>query len=247
MAETTEGDVLRGVESGTDRDALLFDFGIDSFKLGSEHEKYLRELIVFLEVPGTPPMTVSFDGFASRTKGTAEHNKKLSENRERAVEKFLREHSKVFGPGNLHTINPEFNGFSRSPPGENKFFRSVRIVVHRPDVKPDPKPPAAFSKRLVSKTTFEEKFNVRTPADLSPHSGGIGFAIGTAIKQGVEDVLRMQKNPIEGPDFDDGKVTSTQTLDIPLDQVMKTVTIEEEIRQLPTVVVIATSRRIILA
>jgi hypothetical protein len=139
MAETTKGAVRRDVDTGTDRDALLFDFGVDSFKLGTEHSKYLEELITFLETPGRPPMTVSIDGFASRT-GSAAHNKTLSENREQAVENFLRAHSNVFDPGNPHTINRNFNGFSGSPPGENPLFRSVRIVVHKPGVVPPPKP-----------------------------------------------------------------------------------------------------------
>ena len=139
MAPTTKGAVRRDVDTGTDRDALLYDFGVDSPVLGSDHTKYLDELILFLEVPGRPPMTVSMDGFASRT-GTAAHNQTLSENREQAVENYLRAHTTVFNPGNPHTLNRKFNGFTGSPPGENPLFRSVRVVVHKPGVVPPPVP-----------------------------------------------------------------------------------------------------------
>lgn len=139
MTATTKGAVRRDVDTGTDRDALLYDFGIDSPILGSEHTKYLDELIVFLSVPGRPPMTVSMDGFASRT-GTAAHNQELSEHRERVVENYLRSHTSVFNPGNPHTLNRKFNGFTGSPPGENPLFRSVRVVVHKPGVVPPPIP-----------------------------------------------------------------------------------------------------------
>jgi hypothetical protein len=139
MGETTAGAVERRTATATDRDALLFDFGVDSFKLGTEHTKYLEETIKFLEDPSTGPMTVSIDGFASHT-GAAKHNLILSENREQAVENFLRARTKVFDPGQPHTINRNFNGFVGSPPGENPRFRSVRIVVHKPGVVPPPIP-----------------------------------------------------------------------------------------------------------
>lgn len=137
MTAVTKGEVRRDVDTGTDRDALLYDFSIDSTTLGSNHTKYLDELIIFLEAPGRPPMTVSMDGFASRT-GTAAHNQTLSENREQAVENYLRTHTTVFNPGNPHTLNRKFNGFTGSPPGEDPLFRSVRVVVHKPAVVPPP-------------------------------------------------------------------------------------------------------------
>jgi hypothetical protein len=139
MSETTAGAVDPRTQTATDRDALLFDFGVDSFKLGTEHIKYLQDTIKFLEDPSTGPMTVSIDGFASHT-GTARHNLILSENREREVENFLRAHTNVFDPGQPHTINRNFNGFTGSPPGENPRFRSVRVVVHKPGVVPPPVP-----------------------------------------------------------------------------------------------------------
>ena len=77
MGETTKGAVRRDVDIGLDRDALLFDFGVDLFKLGTEHTKFLDELITVLKAPGTLPMTVSIDGFASHT-GSAAHNQALS-------------------------------------------------------------------------------------------------------------------------------------------------------------------------
>jgi hypothetical protein len=139
MSETTKGAVERLVETATERDALLFDFGVDSPKLGIEHTKYLEELIKFLEISGSGPMVVSIDGFASRT-GTAQHNLDLSRHREEAVVKFLKSKTKVFDPGQPHTLNTKFEGFSGSPPGENAHFRSVRVVVHRPGVIPPPIP-----------------------------------------------------------------------------------------------------------
>jgi hypothetical protein len=96
--------------------------------------------------------------------------------------------------------------------------------------------PAVTETRLVAKTTFEEKFIDKPPADLSPDSGGIGFAIGTALNQGAKDILRMRRNPIEGSDFDDGVEKSRRTGDILSGQVMKTVSIDEEVRQLPSLV-----------
>ena len=106
----------------------------------------------------------------------------------------------------------------------------------KPPLPPVPPPvkPDATEQRLVAKKTFEQKFIVRPPADLDPASGGIGFAIGTALKQGVKDVLRMQKNPIEGGDFDDGVVQSRQAREVPSAHVMKTVDIDEEVRELPS-------------
>ena len=139
MAETKDGAVDPITNTPTDRDALLFDFGVDSFKLGPKHTAYLDDLIRFLEEPGKGSMTVSIDGLASHT-GSEKHNLILSENREQAVENYLRAHSKVFDPGRPHTINRDFKGFSGSPPGENPRFRAVRITVHRPGVVPPPIP-----------------------------------------------------------------------------------------------------------
>lgn len=126
------------INSDQDLDLLIFDFAIDSDVLLSEHIKGLRQAIDFVEKSPTP-LVVSVDGFASRT-GTAEHNKVLSARRERAVEKFLIANSKTIGPGRTNTINPNFHGFSDSPPGENPRFRSVRLVVHKPGVVPPPIP-----------------------------------------------------------------------------------------------------------
>jgi hypothetical protein len=126
-------------KTSTDIDALLFDFDIDSFQLKAEHEKFLDEVIAFVEAPGHGPVTVSIDGFASRT-GTAKHNLILSENREEAVEDYLRTHTRAFDSASPHKINRKFHGFSDSPPGEKATFRSVRIVVHRPGLIPPPVP-----------------------------------------------------------------------------------------------------------
>jgi hypothetical protein len=65
VGETKAGVVARRTATATDRDALLFDFGVDSFKIGTEHTKYLEETIKFLEDPSPGPVTVSIDGFAS--------------------------------------------------------------------------------------------------------------------------------------------------------------------------------------
>lgn len=104
-----------------------------------------------------------------------------------------------------------------------------------PPVVP-PVTPNATEKRQTAKKTFEQKFIDRPPADLSPDSGGVGFAIGTALSQGFKDVARTLKNPIEGGDFDDGVVQSREERDVPKAHVMKTVTIDEEVRQLPSLV-----------
>jgi hypothetical protein len=117
----------------------------------------------------------------------------------------------------------------RSLDQENKSDPSPTPPTPLPPVKPD-----ATEPRLILKKTFEQKFIVRPPADLSPDSGGIGFAIGTALNQGIKDVLRMQKNPIEGSDFDDGVVQSRETRLVNKAQVMKKVDIDEEIRELPS-------------
>ena len=126
------------IASGQDFDLLVFDFVIDSDVVLSKHEQGLREAIKFVD-SSPDPVVVSIDGFASRT-GTAAHNKALSERRERAVERFLIANSKTIGPGRTNRVNPDFHGFSDSPPGENPRFRSVRVVVHRPGVVPPPIP-----------------------------------------------------------------------------------------------------------
>lgn len=156
MAATTTGQVRRDVNTGTDRDALLYAFGVDSAVLGSDHIKYLDELIHFLEAPGRPSMTVSMAGFSSHT-GTAAHNKTLSENREQAVENYLRAHSTVFNPGNPHALSRNFNGFAGSPPGEDPLFRSVRVVVHKPAVVP---PPIRIIPTPATTTTTIGKFEI---------------------------------------------------------------------------------------
>jgi|SRR5687767_7598758 len=46
----------------------------------------------------------------------------------------------------------------------------------------------------------------------------------------------MQSNPIEGGDFDDGLVQSRRTGDIVATHVIKTINIDQEVRQLPSLV-----------
>lgn len=120
-------------------DELLYNFAIDSFELRSEHERFLDHVVAFVDLPGSGPFTVSIDGFASRT-GTAKHNQKLSEDREQAVENYIRAHTKAFDGGRANKINRNFHGFTDSPPGEKETFRSVRIVVHPPAAPPIPVP-----------------------------------------------------------------------------------------------------------
>ena len=166
MSDTTAGAVDRKVQTSTERDALLYDFGVDSAKLGIEHTKYLDELIKFLNDPTTGPMVVSLDGLASHT-GGAQHNVVLSEQREQAVESYLRARTKVFEPGQPHKINRNFKGFSSSPPGENPWFRAVRIVIHRPGVVPPPiPPPSGLSEVTVWINAFINK-------DVKDGSGGL--------------------------------------------------------------------------
>jgi peptidoglycan hydrolase-like protein with peptidoglycan-binding domain len=164
----------------------------------------------------------------------------------------LEEATETYGPKTAEVVR-QFKAM-QNPPILNKALRQTvpDNIVGKQTIaaldeqvgrkKPPPPPvappvkPEATEQRLVAKKTFEEKFIDRPPADLSPDSGGIGFAIGTALNQGVKDVLRMQKNPIEGSDFDDGVVRSRETRVVPSAHVMKTVDIDEEVRQLPSLV-----------
>ena len=103
-----------------------------------------------------------------------------------------------------------------------------------PPAVPPPLPPNTDSQRLLAKRTFEDKFVEKAARDLSPASGDAGFAIGTAINQGIIDIARMNRNPIESADFDDGKVVSTQLGLIPQAQIMKRVDITKQVVQLPS-------------
>ena len=136
---TKDGEVIRFKTSGTEIDALLADFDIDSFILKSKHKEFLDEVIAFAQKPGHGPLTISMDGFASRT-GGVNHNLILSENREESVEGYLRTHASIFDAGSPHKINRLFHGFTDSPPGENPRFRSVRVVLHSPGIPPPPIP-----------------------------------------------------------------------------------------------------------
>jgi hypothetical protein len=137
----------------TELDILLFDFAVDSAVLRPEHIDALKGLIAALGRPGRPLVTVSIDGFASHT-GTAQHNLLLSQRREQEVAAFLRGNSRLFAPLGPNRIDTAFEGFTGAPPGENPMFRSVRVVVHPPGVRPRPVPippsptPVGPSRRL---------------------------------------------------------------------------------------------------
>ena len=162
----------------------------------------------------------------------------------------LEEATETYGPKTAEVVR-QFKAM-QNPPILNKALRQTvpdnivgkqtiaaldaqvgRKKAPAPPVAP-PVRPDATEQRLVAKRTFEEKFIDKPPADLSPDSGGVGFAIGTALNQGVKDVLRMQRNP--GGDFDDGVVQSRRTGEIVATHVMKTVNIDQEVRQLPSLV-----------
>jgi hypothetical protein len=138
--ETKTGEIQHLQTTNTLMDAILFDFDIDSFQLKDAHQNFLNDVIAFVKQGATGPLTVSIDGFASRT-GTAKHNLILSENREEAVEGYLRTHTDIFDTPSPHKVNRRFHGFTDSPAGENARFRSVRVVVHIGDVPPPPVPP----------------------------------------------------------------------------------------------------------
>ena len=164
----------------------------------------------------------------------------------------LEEATETYGPKTAEVVR-QFKAM-QNPPILNKALRQTipdnivgkqtiaaldeQVGRKKPPLPPVPPPvkPDATELRLVAKKTFEEKFIDRPAADLSPDSAGVGFAIGTALNQGVKDVLRMQKNPIEASDFDDGVVQLRQTSLVPSAHIMKTVVIEEEVRQLPSLV-----------
>jgi hypothetical protein len=159
QSDTEKGEVEPLKTPNTVRDALLFDFVIGSFELRENHTEFLKGLIDLIRQPGHGPMTVSIDGFASHT-GSAQFNRVLSENREQAVENFLRARTNLFDPGSPHKINRAFHGFSDSPPGENARFRSVRVVVHRPELPPPPIP--------VPKDEGSKAFQIKLPSVRMP-------------------------------------------------------------------------------
>ncbi len=137
---------------------LLFDFDIDAQDLKPKHTAFLDESISFMVdrlperlksiQPGQKHVFVwSIDGFASHT-GSAEHNLILSDLREQAVEGYLQTHAPIGltvttqpdQPAHV-LINRKFHGFQQAThAGENKFERSVRLVIHRPGIIPPPKP-----------------------------------------------------------------------------------------------------------
>lgn len=163
----------------------------------------------------------------------------------------LEEATETYGPKTAEVVR-QFKA-SQNPPILNRGLRqtvpdnivgkqTIAALDLQVGKKKPPSPvvppvnPAATEQRLVTKKTFEQKFIDKPPADLSPDSAGVGFAIGTALNQGIKDVLRMQRNPIEGSDFDDGVVQSRQTGEVPTAHVMKAVNIDQEVRQLPSLV-----------
>jgi len=137
---------------------LLFDFDIDAQDLKRKHTAFLDESISFMVDrlqerlnsirPGQKHVFVwSIDGFASHT-GSAEHNLILSDLREQAVEGYLQTHAPSGLTVTTHPdqpahvlINRKFHGFQQAAhAGEDRFARSVRLVIHRPGIIPPPRP-----------------------------------------------------------------------------------------------------------
>jgi len=108
-----------------------------------------RNLAARRALGGRPAWKVSLDGFASHT-GSRDHNLALSANRERAVQDFLTAGIQRQRPALFDEVvfDPHFHGFDDTPTpgqnpntlGEDPARRSVRIVVHPPTRKPQPRP-----------------------------------------------------------------------------------------------------------
>jgi len=160
----------------------------------------------------------------------------------------LEETTETYGPKTAEVVR-QFKA-KQNPPILNKALRQTapdnivgkqtiaaldaQVGRKKPPASPVPPPlkPNVTEQRLVFKKTFEEKFIVRNAGDL-----GSDFAtLGEAALQLGKDIPRMLKNPIEGSDFDDGKVQSKLTGDILATHVMKFVNKEVEVRRLPNFV-----------
>ena len=164
----------------------------------------------------------------------------------------LEEATETYGPKTAEVVRqfkakqnpPILNAALRQTVPDNivgkQTIAALDAQVGRKKPAPAVPPPAApenLKRRMVSKKTVQLRTVVRPPQDLDPASGGVGFQIGSALNQGVIDALRMGRNPIEGSDFDDGQVESSQLGLISSDlEVMKTVDIAKEVRRLPSIV-----------
>lgn len=143
--ETIDGEVdetISGPETTEKKDALLFDFDIDSEMPKANHLAYLKKVMAYmhrvLNLGSGRAFAVWLDGYASRT-GDEQHNVFLSAMREQAIEAQL---------GIALDLDPDlkvlvdfkrnWHGFLESPPGEDPRYRSVRLVVTRPGPPPPP-------------------------------------------------------------------------------------------------------------
>ncbi|MGO9326928.1 MAG: hypothetical protein ACLQJ0_02285, partial [Steroidobacteraceae bacterium] len=126
--DTKEGRVDRnpgGPETVEFKDALLWDFDIDSDELKSAHLAYLDEAMRFMfrvrNFGSGRSFKVWSKGKASRTGGDA-HNYQLSVIRQGAVQTTLEDALRL--PGNSDLVgmvdfSHDWVGFRESPPGEN--------------------------------------------------------------------------------------------------------------------------------
>lgn len=101
-----------------------------------------------------------------------------------------------------------------------------------PPVAPPLGKPGVTRDRLVFKKTLERKQDIRDASDL----GSDSFTLGQAIGNLPGDIARALENPIESADPDNGVVLLRQTGKFPIDNVMKSVVIDSEVRRLPNIV-----------
>jgi hypothetical protein len=157
------------------RDALLYDFDIDDDTKKDNHLKYLAKTMQWMlehvddqPHPGNCAWKVSIDGYASHTwRGDQSlakmHNDQLSLMREQSVAAYFREFLAMKPElEKLVKIDTDFHGFSQSPirRGENPWFRSVRVVVHRPSFVPPPRPPVPPDPNPINPRIFRFRMRV---------------------------------------------------------------------------------------